>query len=1203
MRRPAAVLALAAALAPACKVDPPATLRAYRAESPDDLVGGDVAMARVGDFVLENDRIRVAILDTKPSPGPGVFGGTLVDADLQRTDARFRNGNGMDQLAEVFPFANLLVPRPDTMAVSIVRDGSDGESAVVRVEAEGAFFLDALNVFRAELLGVFFTNVKVSLHMVTDYILEPGKPYVRMVTTVRRSEPEGDLECDEACPAGRVWEGSSGALAGAPTCECAAEEPLPLLPFTSARPIFEGLFGDADTGSEPGVVGGDFVFFGGQNDLFAPEMGFDEERPVWDNLFEGKDPFTHPLELDYMAAAGGGVSYAYFTKSADGEPDPKVLVPIITSSATAFATSAVNCAEGDGDHESCDRFSSFTWERYLAVGDGDIASVADVVHEVRGTATGTIEGVVLDQAREPLRNGRVFVLRDPDPTRTFASVHEVVAENYRARGLPGVLLAADADPGLDPVEDGDFRATVPTGTWLVVATDEGRTSTSEVLRVTIEAGETTVLAPVVPAPAKVTIRVVDGGGKLLPAKLSFVPRGADGSLAELDGTRKPWLGEGRIGAGVRHLEFTASGEGSFAVEPGSYRLYVSHGPEYGLGTVDLDLASGKDHPVQVALPHEVDTAGWISMDAHLHAEPSFDSGMKLPKRVTTAAAEGLELAVSTDHDVVTDYAPTVKALGLQDVIATAIGVELSTLEIGHFVAFPLRYDALTIPDHDAPDWTCEGGPGILEELSDHIAAGAEGVRIMCHPRDGFIGYISQLDVDPFDQTRTDYGGEKANIEAAFGGGGDVLCLECGNPIFREATCDFEAMEVFNSKRFDLMRTPTNEEVVLFSRCMEAIEDVPEGDHAALDAACVAITGGTPLAACLEGERFFDCKMRHRRAAAFEMARRILVRTPEEQLALWNHVDVYDPALDPDRCSPEEVPDEVPAEYAGLPCVSKPGVMDDWMRWLDLGLNVAITAASDSHGHLHEPGMPRTLVRSESERPQDIDADAIAQGIAARRALPTYGPVVDVAVDDAGPGDLVEVAPGGTFTLDLRVQTASWFGVDRIEVYVSGLLEEVIPLDHGPEVVLDFEGPIELPAPETDGFVTVIALGTREENLLRPVYLDIPFGELQLPKVTALAFGSLDAFSPFFPKPAVVPDFYPIFPLAMTNAILLDADGDGAWKAGAELPEFCSRPCGDGEPACPGDQVCLSPEGVCGYDITTPCTTGPPGTGAAGALVE
>ncbi|MDP6942973.1 MAG: hypothetical protein QF464_02390, partial [Myxococcota bacterium] len=63
-------------------VDNTPSSRAFRADSPNQLIGGDVAMARVGDYILENDRIRVAILDVASSPGPGVYGGTLVDADL-----------------------------------------------------------------------------------------------------------------------------------------------------------------------------------------------------------------------------------------------------------------------------------------------------------------------------------------------------------------------------------------------------------------------------------------------------------------------------------------------------------------------------------------------------------------------------------------------------------------------------------------------------------------------------------------------------------------------------------------------------------------------------------------------------------------------------------------------------------------------------------------------------------------------------------------------------------------------------------------------------------------------------------------------------------------------------------------------------------------------------------------------------------------
>ena len=50
-------------------------LRAKVIENRAELVGGPVAMADIGDFLLENDQVRVAILRAIDSPGPGVFGG------------------------------------------------------------------------------------------------------------------------------------------------------------------------------------------------------------------------------------------------------------------------------------------------------------------------------------------------------------------------------------------------------------------------------------------------------------------------------------------------------------------------------------------------------------------------------------------------------------------------------------------------------------------------------------------------------------------------------------------------------------------------------------------------------------------------------------------------------------------------------------------------------------------------------------------------------------------------------------------------------------------------------------------------------------------------------------------------------------------------------------------------------------------------
>ncbi len=1121
--------------------------RAFRATSPDQLIGGDVAMARVGDFILENDRIRIAVLDKESSPAPGVFGGTLVDADLQRPQAQYRNGVGRDQLAEVIPVVNLLWPRPGDNEVTIVNDGADGNPAIVRVEGGTGVFLEALSILKDPLLELLFPGVDFDFRISTDYILEPGKPYVRIKSTAFRIG-EGVPEFD-----GQALE-------------------LPSIDETVA--IFEAILGSADKNLKPGVMAGDFLFFGARNDIFAPGMGFDEEKPIFDALFEGRDTFTYPLTFDFMAAAGGDISYGYFNVKTEGQGDPKVLVPIITSSSTGFVTSANNCSVDAADDDACDRFAGWTWERYFVVGKGDIASVADEVYKARGVATGTLKGVVLGAQGEPVPNANVAVMLDPDPAVTWTSPLVIAEANMRAIGQPGLISHIAADVGDDPVEDGDFRATLPPGNYLVFAQNAARTATGPIERVTITADKTTILAPHVPPPAKVTLRVVDQGNQMIDAKVTFTPLLADGTRVDDDGLRMPWLGQGRLGNGVMHLAVVISEETTTELEPGRYIVTASRGPEWGIAEREITVAPGQNQPLSLMLAHEVDTAGWIAGDFHLHAEASFDSGMVFEERIRRVLVEGLELAVSTDHDIIADYGPAVRNLRAQNRLSTAVGVELSTLELGHFIAFPLKYDQSVIPDHGAPDWTCLDGPGITSLLTEKLEDPDKGVRIMAHPRDGFIGHISQIGLDGLAESRS------------------ISLLEDGNVLLSQTTCDIDAMEVFNSKRFDLVRSPTNAEVILYNRCVARIDAAQ--DTTALDAACPELAAGSALATCPTDMRLSECKYRHRRRLAFISARDMLTRTPEEQVAIWNHIPTDD---DGDACAPAEHPAEIPAAIATLPCVDHPGTYDDWMRWLHKGLNVTITGASDSHGNEREPGAPRTWVRQQAE------AGAVDPGVAAKavkdgHALASHGPFVRIDVGGKGPGEVatVSAAAGPTFDLNIDVQTASWFGVDRIEVYVDGMLEHVEELTHGPETIQDFDGVISLPVPAQDSFVAVIALGTREDNLMRKVIFDVPFGELQLPRVASLAFGSIPAFAAILTPTPSIPDFFPVFPMAATNAILLDVDGDGRWAPPGPLPSFCARPCTPDTAAevCIDDEECL-PTGYCGIAIEGQCLTGPPGT--------
>jgi len=129
--RLAHVAALLAGVA-SCSGTPEEFARANVIERLDEAIGGPKAAARPGDIVMENEHLRIAILaSTRPdgevrnSLGPGLFGGTLADADLNRTDPRFSGGRGVDQFAELFATTSLNVTQPQTPTdVRIVRDGS-----------------------------------------------------------------------------------------------------------------------------------------------------------------------------------------------------------------------------------------------------------------------------------------------------------------------------------------------------------------------------------------------------------------------------------------------------------------------------------------------------------------------------------------------------------------------------------------------------------------------------------------------------------------------------------------------------------------------------------------------------------------------------------------------------------------------------------------------------------------------------------------------------------------------------------------------------------------------------------------------------------------------------------------------------------------------------------------------------------------------
>jgi hypothetical protein len=103
--------------------------QAKRVGSRTELIGGPSALGEVGDFLLENEHIRVVIQDKGFSRGFGIHGGSLIDIDRVRATegGTSAGGRGRDQFGEMFPIAFLQALEPD--AVEVLNDGADGTEA------------------------------------------------------------------------------------------------------------------------------------------------------------------------------------------------------------------------------------------------------------------------------------------------------------------------------------------------------------------------------------------------------------------------------------------------------------------------------------------------------------------------------------------------------------------------------------------------------------------------------------------------------------------------------------------------------------------------------------------------------------------------------------------------------------------------------------------------------------------------------------------------------------------------------------------------------------------------------------------------------------------------------------------------------------------------------------------------------------------
>ncbi|MCA9583565.1 MAG: hypothetical protein KC416_17320, partial [Myxococcales bacterium] len=359
--------------------------------------------------------------------------------------------------------------------------------------------------------------------------------------------------------------------------------------------------------------------------VFVTGSGFDSQSDFHRLFDRGVDTLGNPLPFDAVYGLGQGVSYGY---AAPG----KTLVPIFGGSFSFGAIGARSCAHDD---VGCLAGKLVRFERWVSVGEGDVASARAPLEKAKGTTLGRVEGVVLRQADgTPSSGKRVFALRDPrdltcdeacekrcgaapGPGAIDGVAAAKVIEANRCRTEDDTFLQGHAaiesmaltDLGERPSQDGQFSMDLPPGRYVLVAVD-GPESQSKTAMVTVVAGKTARASLLLPKVGTLAYAVFDEAGNPSPARVtvgrcwarsSCVEDGdCGGDLVCQEGAcsceREPLLalelGGGRFADGVVAYDVTRSGNGSIDLPPGDYEVLISRGPHRDIDRSAVTIESG-----------------------------------------------------------------------------------------------------------------------------------------------------------------------------------------------------------------------------------------------------------------------------------------------------------------------------------------------------------------------------------------------------------------------------------------------------------------------------------------------------------------------------------------------------------------------------------------------------------------------------------
>lgn len=748
-----------------CEPAPPATpntcAEAFQISNAADLIGGPLAMGRVGDWMIRNGNIRTVVRDVGREHSFMItYGGHILDADIVRDDP----AEDRDHWQGVQSMIHLASTQ-NTQNITVLNDGSDCNPAIIRTTGPTDLF-DVLSpdiaIFQAgNTLSTPLDTVDVDLdlNLTTDYILRPDTNYVQVATTV---ENPGGTDVD--------------------------------------------------------LFVGDFLNAGGSLETFGPGLGFGDAQL----RLGGNGGLNRPQALDFMAYQGArdaaGITYGVvfprnelpnvgvgtwntgvFQQSGVGVwADNQQLLGLLNSPPNGKPDGPFVVPAGGTN----------TLRRWFVVGE-TVADVTQAREDLFGTKVGIVQGVVTSGG-QPVADAHVAFIRQPGNNCTFSGgfncVNVYSATKTDEYGFYRAYLP-------ESTYNVQFRAAgSPYEASLAVPGDH---------EVVLKAKKTFTVNADLPQTGGLRVLIEDQNGNPVAGKASVVgfdaspdPQNIDSIAGFIDSFGR-YFGyeveekDADMFGLARVLFADQSGDtGTTPLQPGNYHVVVSRGSEYDVYAQPITITAGNTTTINATVNQVVDTTGFVSMDTHVHMVLSPDSNVSIRRRITTMLAEGVDFFVPTDHDFVHDIADDIAAMGATGLVATAPSNEITTFSYGHFNVWPQSVNSSKVTG-GAIDWGRDGqvagegypGDGSYDLLPSEIYGAfnpATQVIQINHFNSGTLGHFNNLgidtEVDPPTSTSQVFrcvGGTRGTLpcngKICLGGGNDSLACTT-NADCPSATC-------------------------------------------------------------------------------------------------------------------------------------------------------------------------------------------------------------------------------------------------------------------------------------------------------------------------------------------------------------------------------------------------------------------------------